>query len=135
MTNVSTRSGGPILIVEDNADLAGVLAAALTDEGYAVELCFDSREAVQRVGQIQPAAVILDILMPEIDGWTILREVRRTESGRRLPVVLMSGAWRGNDQPRDIGATLQRDPTVALPKPFALYDLDSALRRLGVVPS
>jgi CheY-like chemotaxis protein len=131
MTNVTRR---PILIVDDDPLLADMLEAVLADAGYTVKLCLDSREAVQHVAELRPMALLLDIRMPEVDGWTVLRAVRRTPTGARLPVVLMSGAWRTGDQQRDIGGTPRLDPTIALPKPFELHDLHTALRRMGVHP-
>jgi CheY-like chemotaxis protein len=122
------------LIVDDDPEIVGMLTSVLGDEGYEVEPCIDSRDAVRRVEELHPAALLLDIRMPEVDGWAVLRAVRKTLRGRTLPVILMSGAWRPHERHREIGGTLRLDPTIVLPKPFALQDLDVALRRFGVVP-
>ena len=124
----------PILIVDDDAGLAALLAAALTRDGFAVATCLDSREVLQQVATLQPCAVILDIHMPHLDGWSVLRALRATPAGSRLPVVLVSGAWRAEERHRQIGATTTVTPTVVLPKPFALDDLTRSLRALHVVP-
>ena len=81
-----------------------------------------------------PAAVILDIMMPETDGFEVLRQLRTNPIGQRLPVILMSGAWRRNEKSRQIGATMEIAPTIILPKPFELVDLDRCLRQLGITP-
>jgi CheY-like chemotaxis protein len=130
MTHPTKR---PILIVDDDAVLADLLAAVLGEKGYPVETCTASREAVRRVDELRPRAMLLDIMMPEVDGWAVLRAVRLTPAGQRLPVVLMSGAWRAHEKQRDIGTSLELNPTLVLPKPFELCDLDTVLRRLGVV--
>jgi CheY-like chemotaxis protein len=62
----------------------------------------------------------------------VLRQLRNDPSGKRLPVVLMSAAWRANEKQRQIGTTLDIAPTVVLPKPFELAELDRCLRQLGV---
>ncbi len=123
-----------VLVVDDDPELAGLVGQVLGDEGYSVEVCLDSRDAVQRVNDLRPAALILDVMMPNVDGWSVLREVRSTRAGRDLPVVLMSGGWRANEKQREIGTTGKIAPTLVLPKPFELRDLDRCLRQMGVSP-
>ena len=121
-----------ILIVDDQRELADMLSHVLQDEGYDVTVCSDGREAMQCVKDINPAALILDVMMPETDGFEVLRQLRNDPNGRRLPVVLMSAAWRSHEKQRHIGTTLDIAPTVVLPKPFELAELDRCLRQLGV---
>lgn len=121
-----------ILIVDDQLELADMLSNVLSDEGYEVRVCSDGREAIRCIQEFQPAALILDIMMPETDGFEVLRQLRSDPSGRKLPVVLMSAAWRSNEKQRQIGTTLDIAPTVVLPKPFELAELDRCLRQLGV---
>ncbi len=118
-----------ILIVDDDSALATLVGRVLSDDNYEVAICNNSREAVQRLRDLRPDALILDIMMPDVDGWTVLREVRATPEGEDLPVVLMSGAWRQHEQQREIGGTTRIAPTVVLPKPFELRDLERCLRR------
>jgi CheY-like chemotaxis protein len=84
------------------------------------------------VKTLQPAAVLLDVMMPETDGFAVLRELRNDPASQQLPVILMSAAWRTQEKQRHIGSTLSVAPTVVLPKPFALADLDKCLQQLGV---
>src|SRR5688500_3501635 len=123
-----------ILVVDDDPALIEMLARALEDEGYEVSRCTDSREAARAADDLKPAAMLLDVLMPGTDGFEVLREIRKTPAGRRLPVVLMSGAWRAEERRRDLGATRDIAPTVVLPKPFRLSDLQHSLSQLGVLP-
>jgi CheY-like chemotaxis protein len=123
-----------LLVVDDDPDLPEMLARALADDGYAVTVCHDGRDVPHLIDAVQPAALIVDVLMPGTDGWTVLRALRATPAGRRLPVVLMSGAWRPHEQQREIGTTRHIAPTVILPKPFALADLARCLRQVGVQP-
>lgn len=121
-----------IVIVDDQRELADMLSNALTDEGYDVVVCSDSREAIKCIKDNQPDALILDIMMPETDGFEVLRQLRNDPHGRRLPVVLMSAAWRAHEKQRHIGTTVDVAPTVVLPKPFELAELDRCLTQLGI---
>ncbi len=127
--------GTRILVVDDQPELAELIKNVLGDEGYLVTVCTDGREAIRLVEEEMPAAMILDVMMPETDGFEVLRQVRTNPVGQRLPVILMSGAWRRNEKQRQIGTTLDIAPTIVLPKPFELVDLDRCLRQLGVAPA
>ncbi len=132
------RNGEPqgtrILVVDDQPELAELIKTVLGEEGYVVSVCTDGREAIRMIESEMPAAVILDIMMPETDGFEVLRQLRTNPIGQRLPVILMSGAWRRNEKSRQIGATMEIAPTIVLPKPFELIDLDRCLRQLGITP-
>jgi len=121
-----------ILIVDDQRELTEMLASVLVDEGYDVKVCSDGREAIACIEEFSPAAMILDVMMPETDGFEVLRQLRSNPNGRKLPVVLMSAAWRANEKQRHVGATSDDAPTVVLPKPFELAELDRCLRQLGI---
>jgi len=126
------RNRRPILIVDDDAALVDLLVSVLHEAHYPVAVCHDSRLAAEQVHALQPVALLLDLRMPHVDGWTVLRAVRATPAGRDLPVVLMSGAWRPHETKRAIGTSDRLAPTLVLPKPFALGDLDACLHQLGV---
>ena len=127
--------GTRILVVDDQPELAEFIKTVLGEEGYIVSVCTDGRKAVSMIVEEKPAAVILDVMMPETDGFEVLRQLRTSPAGQRLPVILMSGAWRRNEKQRQIGATGDIAPTIVLPKPFELSDLDRCLRQLGVLPT
>ncbi len=127
--------GTRILVVDDQPELAEFIKTVLGEEGYIVSVCTDGRKAVSMIAEEKPAAVILDVMMPETDGFEVLRQLRTSPAGQRLPVILMSGAWRRNEKQRQIGATSDIAPTIVLPKPFELSDLDRCLRQLGVLPT
>ncbi len=127
--------GTRILVVDDQPELAELIKTVLGEEGYVVSVCTDGREAMRMIESERPAAMILDVMMPETDGFEVLRQLRMNPVGERMPVILMSGAWRRNEKQRQIGTTMDIAPTVVLPKPFELVDLDRCLRQLGVTPT
>lgn len=129
------QQGTRILVVDDQPELAELIKTVLGEEGYVVSVCTDGRQAMTMIEQEKPAAVILDVMMPETDGFEVLRQLRTKPAGQRLPVVLMSGAWRRNEKQRQIGTTSDIAPTIVLPKPFELVDLERCLRQLGISPT
>lgn len=124
-----------ILVVDDEVALAEMIGTALNAEGYSTTICTSGECALETVAAERPAALILDVLMPGVDGFDVLRRLRQTPGGQRIPVILISGAWRPHERQRDIGTTKKIAPTVVLPKPFSLEDLDQTLGMLGLTPT
>ncbi|MGI6435820.1 MAG: response regulator transcription factor [Syntrophomonadaceae bacterium] len=80
-----------ILIVEDEAAIARILKAYLTGAGYQVEQAFDGEEALHKFEAISPALVILDVMLPVIDGWNVLKHIRARSS---CPVIMLTALGR-----------------------------------------
>jgi CheY-like chemotaxis protein len=76
-----------ILIVDDDEELSGLLSELLQEEGYHVLLAGDGVEAVQAVKQHHPDLVLLDILMPRMDGWETCRWIRELSD---TPIIILS---------------------------------------------
>jgi len=79
-----------ILIVDDQPDIARALAMLLEDSGYSAEVAESGREALEKLRQTTPQAVILDMMMPDIDGSAVLRAMRSDPEMRKVPVVVFS---------------------------------------------
>ena len=79
-----------VLVVDDEFGVAEVLEAILTDEGYAVVLAANGRQALARVGDSQPDVVLVDYMMPALDGVGVLRALAANPAHAGLPVILMS---------------------------------------------
>ncbi|UFP96804.1 response regulator [Gloeobacter morelensis] len=82
--------GDAILIVDDSADNREYLAACLRDEGYRVQPAASGPEALTYLESHRPQLVILDLMMPQMDGFEVLRRLRRMPGGRQLPVLILS---------------------------------------------
>jgi len=106
-----------VLIVEDQRDLASLLAHNLRHEGLDVRTVEDGREALPIVRTWQPDLVLLDLMLPGLDGFEVLRGIR----GHRddLPVLILSA--RGEEQDKIRGFRLDADQYVT--KPFSLVEL------------
>ena len=118
-----------ILVVEDNADLAQGIAYNLKLEGYEVRVAADGREGLAEVARWEPDLVLLDLMLPGVDGFEVLRGIR--ERSRRIPVIILSARAEQADKVR--GFRLDADQYVT--KPFGVLELlervAALLRRAG----
>lgn len=83
----ATPAGIPIVVVEDDPSAVEIITAYLQPEGYTVHPVRDSRRALPEIQRLQPAAIILDILMPHKDGWSVLSDLKATPDLRDIPVI------------------------------------------------
>src|SRR5262249_21753288 len=79
-----------VLVVDDDSDLRQRLRGMLEKEGWQVEEAGDGRAALTRLDEQWPALIVLDLLMPGMDGFTFLAELRRRGKGRSVPVVVLT---------------------------------------------
>ena len=122
-----------ILVAEDDPDLALGLRNNLEIEGYDVRVARDGAEALALVLEWQPALLVLDLVMPKIDGMRVLRELRERDS--RVAVLILTA--RGEEADKVRGLKLGADDYVT--KPFGLLELlarvESLLRRARGEPT
>ena len=81
-----------VLIVEDEAVLRDLLSQRLSQEGYAVEIAKDGEEGLRIMRESNPDLVLLDIVMPKLDGFEVLRFMNNDPRLRRIPVVVISNS-------------------------------------------
>ena len=112
-----------ILVVEDELDLQRALARALRDEGYAVDTAANGEDGLFNAENTDYDAVILDVMLPKLDGWEILKRLRKS---KKTPVLMLTARDTSRDRVRglDTGA----DDYVV--KPFDLPELLARLRAL-----
>jgi two-component system OmpR family response regulator len=111
-----------LLIIEDEADLARALQKSLEEHDFAVDLSSDGEEGLYKVTQTSYDAAILDVMLPRLDGWTVLRRVRA--SGNRTPVLMLTARDTVDDRVR--GLNLGADDYLV--KPFAVAELVARIR-------
>jgi two-component system, OmpR family, response regulator ChvI len=112
-----------VLVVDDDRGLSTVLAAALGDEGFAVTVADDGLAGVRRFEADGADLIILDVLMPEMDGLEVCRRIRRKS---KVPIVLLSS--RGDEVDRVTGLETGADDYVT--KPFSTRELVARIRAL-----
>ncbi|HOW27944.1 MAG TPA: response regulator [Elusimicrobiota bacterium] len=81
-------SNKKILVVDDEHNIADLLMVVLTGAGYTVRAAYNGVEGLREVQSFQPNLVILDVNMPQLDGWGVLSSIRATEATRKLPVLM-----------------------------------------------
>ncbi len=100
-----------ILVVDDDADIVDLAAMYLESEGFAVERAGDGSSALAKVAAEPPDLVLLDIMLPEMDGWEVCRRIR---AEGQLPVIMLTA--RGDPVDRVVGLELGADDYIV--KPF-----------------
>jgi signal transduction histidine kinase/CheY-like chemotaxis protein len=81
---------GTVLVIDDDPTARDLMATYLTDEGFAVETAASGVDGLRRARKLRPAAIILDILMPDIDGWTVLAALKGEPELADIPVVIVT---------------------------------------------
>ena len=119
-----SSAGAHLLVVDDEPAVRDALRRALEVEGYRVELAEDGGDALARIAAQEPDAVVLDVLMPIIDGLTVARRLR--DQGNAVPILMLTA----RDSVGDRVAGLDAGADDYLVKPFALEELLARVRAL-----
>lgn len=116
--------GGRILVVDDDALLRSSVAAILADEGYEVDLAGDGVDALERIHENPPDVILLDVLMPRMNGKALLETLHATPTTSRISVLVMT-ALHGFESRR----TIALGATDLVEKPF---DIDDLLNKIAL---
>ena len=116
-----------VLIVEDEPNIAMALSFLLEQEGFAVSVVADGRKALDSLATDRPDVVILDAMLPEIDGYEVLKALRRQPKTADLPIVMLTAKGQPQDRDAALGAGVDHFMT----KPFANADLVAVVRALA----
>lgn len=113
-----------VLIVEDEADLAWVERFNLESEGYEVQVALEGRAAIQALATFSPHILVLDLMLPHVNGWSVLEKAQELPDDQRPKVILVSAvpgaAERAHAENMGVGTFLA--------KPF---DMDDLVRAVG----
>ena len=112
-----------ILIADDNADITQVLAAYTTKEGYNPIIAADGEEALRLFDETSPSAVLLDVMMPKIDGYEVCRKIREKSN---VPIILVTA--RGEGFEKIMGLDIGADDYIV--KPFSPRELVLRVRNI-----
>lgn len=116
-------SGRRILLVDDETRLREMLKTYITHEGYEVVEASDGREALELFRDQEFALVVLDVMLPNVDGWTVCREIRRSST---VPIVMLTA--RGEEYDRLFGFELGVDDYMV--KPFSPKELLARMKAI-----
>ncbi len=91
-----------ILLVEDDPFLIEIYTAKLENAGFSVDVASDGDMVMNKMKEVKPDLVVLDIVLPNIDGWEILREIKRNEEFKNVKVVILSNLSEKEDVEKGI---------------------------------
>jgi len=122
MTGMASR----ILIVEDDPDIAELVARYLDKAGFSTERVSSGRDALTSIAARPPDVVVLDLMLPQVDGLEVCRVVRGNEATAALPIIILTA--RAEESERIVGLELGADDYLA--KPFSPNELVARVRAL-----
>jgi two-component system OmpR family response regulator len=119
---VSTEPEARLLVVEDEPNIRELLATSLRFAGFEVHVAGDGESAIRLAAEQEPDLVVLDVMLPDMDGFTVTRRLR--DSGRQLPIVFVTARDSLDDKVK--GLTVGGDDYVT--KPFSLEEVVARIR-------
>ena len=110
-----------ILIVDDERNIVELLTILLTREGFRVETAYNGTEALKKWNLTRPSLIVLDLMLPEVEGWEVCRRIRRESE---VPIIMLTA--RGEDVDKIVGLELGADDYVT--KPFNNRELIARIK-------
>ena len=123
----ATRSSGRVLVVEDERDVAELIRYNLTREGYDVVVAGTGSDAIKQAREVQPDLVLLDIMVPQVNGWEVCRRLKQDAETRAIPVIMVTGRVEEGD--KVLGFEMGADDYVT--KPFSPRELVARVRAVA----
>jgi CheY-like chemotaxis protein len=115
-----------ILVVDDEVAFCDVVCEILESAGYRAQSAMHVNEAYQFIDQENPDLILTDVMMPDIDGLSFIRELKANSDFAAIPTVVVSACTT----PEDTQKALQAGAVKVLPKPFSSDDLETLVRSL-----
>lgn len=112
--------GKKIVAVDDDPVIIEMIHSGLARKGYEVRIAKDGREAMTLVDEERPDLIILDIMMPQMDGTEVARALKENETTRHIPIIFLTVLWENEDPTMDKS---EFGANVVLGKPFRLEEL------------
>ncbi len=120
-----------ILLIEDNPVVQKLVTRLLEKEGYNVSILSSGKNAVDTIKAEKPALIILDIMLPEVDGFTICSEIKGDNSLKNIPILILSAVTKGlNDTTTEESMKFKTDADAFMSKPFKPNELLLNVKRL-----
>ncbi|MCB9475739.1 MAG: response regulator [Deltaproteobacteria bacterium] len=121
---------GQILVVDDDRNIGQILHASFSAKGYEVYIARNGEDALSEFKKVVPDIVLLDVLLPKMNGWEVCKAIKETSQGQMTPVILMSAVYKSPKLQREARETYGADQFVE--KPFQLSRLmDMVVELIG----
>jgi two-component system, cell cycle response regulator DivK len=127
---INEREMPTVLLVEDNEMNRDMLSRRLTRRGYEVTIAVDGQEAIDRVREVAPGIILLDMSLPVKDGWTVARELKADPTSNSIPIIALTAHAMAGDEQEALAAGCDDFDT----KPVELERLLEKIDRLLLRP-
>lgn len=117
-----------ILVVDDDRNIGQILHASFSSKGYETIVSRNGEDAIAKFGETPPDLVLLDVLLPKMNGWEVCRKLKATDHGGKIPVILMSAVYKNYKMQQDAINKYGADDFVE--KPFQLSKLLDMVEQL-----
>ncbi len=120
-----------ILVVDDEPDFVAIVRKYLEKEGFEVDVAYDGVEGLRKVRQSPPDAIVLDVMMPEKDGYAVCQELKQSDQYKNIPIVLLTAVSSHVSSTRYShydGMSTEADDY--LPKPASAEEIVESVKRL-----
>lgn len=119
-----------VLIVDDDEDILRLVEKRLSLDGFEVMKVSRGREVLSRVGEFRPQLILMDIMMDDMDGAEVVRQLQADKIASAIPVIFLSGIVVSDDGSREASVKVGDRKYPAIPKPFSGEELLTAIRKL-----
>lgn len=109
-----------VLIIDDSEEYRDIITEAMRSQGWDPRACEDGASGLERARELRPSLVIMDVALPDTDGYALCRELRGDPALKDIPVIMVTGTYR-EDEDRERGMEAGADDYVV--KPFRLMEL------------
>jgi CheY-like chemotaxis protein len=123
LSSANLQGSNVVLVVDDDPDILEALSEILEAEGFEIRRARNGKEALDRLEPDPPQLILLDLMMPVMDGWEFAQRMRQRPSVAGIPLIVLSADRNVGSKATDIGAVGH------LAKPFELNDLLEMVRR------
>ena len=120
-----------ILLVEDNEMNRDMLSRRLTKKGYEVVMAFDGKQGVEMASSESPALILMDMSLPEIDGWEATRRLKADDATKAIPVIALTAHAMSGDKEQAQAAGCDDYDTKPVDLPRLLGKIESLLKGAG----
>lgn len=104
-----------ILVIDDEPEITDIVETFLTESGYTVEVENTAISALEKARQFKPDVILLDIMMPDVDGYNVCQEIKKDPALTHIPVIFLTGKDRNDD----MGRSFKAGGDMFIKKPFS----------------
>ncbi|MCK4327125.1 MAG: response regulator [Candidatus Diapherotrites archaeon] len=117
-----------VMIVEDEPDVAKAIKGVLVDEGFGVEIALGGKDCLEKLKKSEPDVILLDILMPIMDGTEVLRRLKKDKKTAKIPVIVLTAVSAESE----VKKTLEEiDPKIGfIEKPYSIDQILAEIKKL-----